>query len=88
MLRVVKPMMNPAIAKSLEMVMCHVLSFILPEEYATRIVTIAERRYGGHVNASVTVVLNPKVLTTVGRKFLNPLALRWRLYVNVRIQVL
>lgn len=36
--------------------------------YDIKIAMAAARRYGGHVRASVVVVLYPRVRTTVGRK--------------------
>ena len=69
---------NPIVATALEMVMCHVRSLNLPLLHETAIVTAPAIKYGGHVRTRVIVSLNPSVWTTVGKKFLKPLAARLR----------
>lgn len=68
--------MKPTIAITFETVICQVRSLYLPELQQTRILVKQAKRYGGHVRTRVIVVLKPKVLTTLGKKFLNPFAVR------------
>ena len=67
--RVAKAAMKPTVATILEIVMCQVLSLNLPEDQDTAMVIKPAIRYGGHVRTSVIVLLKPRVLTTVGKKF-------------------
>lgn len=73
---------KPMHAISFEIVMCHVRSLNLPDEYETRTDTKVATKKGGQVRTSVMVVLYPSVLTTVGIKFLNPLADKWRFVIR------
>lgn len=67
---------NPTIASNLEIVTCQVLSLKWPDDHETATEVKVARRYGGQVRTRVIVELKPSVSTTVGMKFLNPLAER------------
>lgn len=73
---VAQEMMKPTSAAPILAVMCHVLSFSLPDDQPTATPTTAETRYGGHVSTRVMVLLKPKLPITVGKKLLNEQALR------------
>lgn len=73
---VAQPRTNPATAIDLAMLMCQVFSLKRPELQDHAIETTPAIRYGGHVKASVIVLLNPSVSTAVGKKFLKPFAAR------------
>lgn len=62
-------------ATILHTVMCQVRSFHLPDVIDTPTEITPAMRYGGQINASVTVCEYPSVWTTLGKKFLKPLAL-------------
>ena len=70
------------IARAFERVMCHVRSLNRPEDQETRTEAKVATRKGGQVRTRVMVVLKPRVFTTVGMKFLNPFAERWRLVIK------
>ena len=69
---------NPTVATALEAVMCQVRSLSLPLDQETAMVMAPARRYGGQVRTRVIVEEKPRVWTTVGKKFLKPLAARLR----------
>lgn len=63
-------------AIALQTVMCQVRSLYLPDVRETTMVKIPASKYGGQVRTSVMTGLKPSVLTTEGKKFLKPFALR------------
>ena len=75
-LSVAQPNTKPNTAMLFATVICHVRSFLLPDEADQKTDMIPAIRYGGQVRTSVIVLLKPSVSTAVGKKFLKPLAAR------------
>ena len=80
--------MKPNTAIALAIVICQVRSFHRPDDQDQKTEMIPAIRYGGHVKRRVMVVLNPRVLTAVGKKFLKPLAARCICCMNMNSQTL
>jgi hypothetical protein len=83
-LRVRHEITNPTMATNIGMVICQVLSLRLPELMAVQTETTPDTRYGGHVNTSVIVSLNPRAFTTVGKNELKLLEARCNVCMTMR----
>jgi hypothetical protein len=71
---VAHPKTKPEMVIDLAMVMCHVRSFIRPEFHDQYTENAPAIKYGGQVRTGVIVVLNPRVSSSVGKKFMDPFA--------------